>query len=107
MSKPYTPADLAKRWGVSGKHIRDLCHKGTLSFFKVGKLYRIPAAVVDDFERGGEWNTGSKSTTGNGPLSGEKAERQDADASQDATRTQPSGRSRILRGPDNQSIVIR
>lgn len=105
--KPFTPETLADRWGVTGKCIRDLCVKGTLSFFKVGKLYRIPAEVVDTYERGNGWNTGSNSTGEHGASSGEKAEQRSAKASRPQTSQQPSGRLRIINGPGNQPIVTR
>ncbi len=106
-AKPYSPDDLAERWNVTGKHIRDLCHKGTLSFFKVGKLYRIPASVVEAYEQGGEWTTGSKSTQDIGQSSGTTGRKPDADALQGSTKMQPSAPSRILKGPGNQIVVTR
>ena len=49
-SRPYSSAELAERWGVSDQHIRDLIAKGKLRHFRVGRLIRIPAVAVRDFE---------------------------------------------------------
>lgn len=82
--RPYTPESLADRWACTSKHIRDLCHKGTLSFFKLGKLYRIPAAVVDEFERGTVCESGEE------PMGGGTGLRpMDGKASRRATGTKP------------------
>jgi excisionase family DNA binding protein len=49
--RPYTPETLAKRWGCSGKHVRNLLERGELRFFRLGsKLIRIPADAVREFE---------------------------------------------------------
>lgn len=105
-AKPFTPETLADRWGVSAKHVRELCARGTLSCFRVGKLYRIPASVVETHERGSGC-TGSSYTGERGPLSGEKADPQNGEASGPMTRAQPNGHLRILRGPGNRPIVTR
>ena len=47
---PYTPDTLAARWGVTPNAIRKKCAEGTLEHFRFGKLYRIPARVVEDIE---------------------------------------------------------
>ena len=47
---PFTPETLAARWSCSPKHIRDLVARGQLAAFRAGRLIRIPAAVVKDFE---------------------------------------------------------
>lgn len=100
--KPFSPDTLADRWGVSGKHIREMCAKGTLSFFRVGKLYRIPADVVEGIERG----CGSSFTGASGISSGMTAER-DGKASAQPTGTKRKERLRIIRGPDGQATVTR
>lgn len=46
----YTPDELAERWGCSGNHIRAMIRKGTLPAFRLGKLYRVPASVVEEYE---------------------------------------------------------
>lgn len=52
--RPYTPDTLAERWRCSAETIRELCRTGQLQSFKVGRMYRVPAAVVDAYEAGGE-----------------------------------------------------
>ena len=50
--KVYTPATLARRWQCSERHVRNLIRDGKLAAFRVGgKLLRISAAVVEEFER--------------------------------------------------------
>jgi excisionase family DNA binding protein len=51
MDKPYTPETLAARWQCSARSIRTLCRSGRLPAFRVGaKLWRIPAAAVEEYE---------------------------------------------------------
>lgn len=106
-AKPYTPETLADRWGVTGKHIRDLCKAGTIQYFRVGKLYRIPATAVDAIEQGPPCNTASSSTETSGVSSGMRTERQSAEAQAQPTGKPRSGHLRILRGPGNEAIVTR
>ena len=47
---PYSPETLAERWGVSANAVRKRCASGDLPHFRFGKLYRIPADVVEEFE---------------------------------------------------------
>lgn len=47
---PYSPETLAERWGVSANAVRKRCAAGDLKHFRFGKLYRIPADVVEEFE---------------------------------------------------------
>ena len=49
-NRPFSSEELAERWGVSAQHIRDLIGKGELRHFRVGRLIRIPATVVREFE---------------------------------------------------------
>jgi len=49
--RPYTPESLALHWGVSATSIRNMCQAGDLRHFRVGRLYRIPAAAVEEFEK--------------------------------------------------------
>ena len=50
--KVYTPATLARRWQCSERHVRNLIRDGKLAAFRVGgKLLRVSAAVVEEFER--------------------------------------------------------
>lgn len=48
---PYTPETLAERWGVSATSIRNRCRAGEIAHFRLGKLYRIPAHVVEEIEQ--------------------------------------------------------
>lgn len=47
---PYTPETLAERWGVSANAVRKKCATGEIDHFRFGKLYRIPARVVQEIE---------------------------------------------------------
>jgi excisionase family DNA binding protein len=47
---PFTAETLAERWNCSAQHVRDLVATGQLAAFRVGRLIRIPAAVVREFE---------------------------------------------------------
>lgn len=105
--KPYTPEDLAERWKVTGKCVRQMCVRGELAYFKIGKLYRIPAAVVDERERVQACNTDLKSTRENGLSSGESTDELSGAGFQRQTATRPRGHLRILRGPGNRAIVTR
>jgi excisionase family DNA binding protein len=48
--RPYTPDRLAERWDCSPATVRNLCRRGELAHFKVGKEYRIPQPIVDEVE---------------------------------------------------------
>lgn len=50
MVQPYSPATLAQRWGCSTTLIYDLLNAGTLKGFRLGKLWRIPADAVEEYE---------------------------------------------------------
>ena len=50
MAKPYSPDDLAERWGCSGELVRAMIRRGEIAHFKLGKLYRIPASEVERIE---------------------------------------------------------
>ena len=48
----FTVASLAKRWGCSEVHVRNLINKGELRSFRLGgKLIRIPADEVARWEQ--------------------------------------------------------
>lgn len=49
-NRPYSSEELAERWGCSAQHIRDLIAKGALRHFRVGRLIRVPAVAVKEFE---------------------------------------------------------
>lgn len=57
---PYSPETLARRWQCSPRHVRNMINRGELHAFRLGgKLIRIPAKVVEEFEQcGGLEDTG-------------------------------------------------
>lgn len=61
--RPYSPATLADRWGCSAETVRQMCRRGELSWFSLGKLIRIPASEVERVEC---LNGGSSGTEDNG-----------------------------------------
>lgn len=50
VTRPFTPETLANRWGVSATMIRNMCGVGQIEHFRLGKLYRIPAKAVEEYE---------------------------------------------------------
>lgn len=48
--RPFTPDTLADQWDVSAETVRQLCHRGELRSFRVGRMFRIPPAAVEEFE---------------------------------------------------------
>lgn len=52
MSIVYAPSELAKSWNCCPNTIRKAIMDGDLRAFRVGKLMRIPAENVLEFERG-------------------------------------------------------
>ena len=48
--QPYTPETLAERWDCSAEKIRQMCHRGELPAFRLGKLIRIRAIEVERYE---------------------------------------------------------
>ena len=49
--RPFTPEILAERWGVSASTVRNMCMDGSLKHFRLGRLYRIPADIVEEIEK--------------------------------------------------------
>lgn len=49
--KPYSPALLAARWSCSISHVYNLLNTGSLTGFRLGTLWRIPALSVEEYER--------------------------------------------------------
>ena len=47
----YSPATLAERWLCSAAHVRGLIRRGELQAFSFGKLTRISADAVEEYER--------------------------------------------------------
>ncbi|MFV0245142.1 MAG: helix-turn-helix domain-containing protein [Qingshengfaniella sp.] len=52
MARPYTPELLADRWDCSAETVRDMIRRGVLPAFRVGRMMRIAAQVVEDYECG-------------------------------------------------------
>lgn len=48
--RPLTPEQLAAHWGCSANHVRNLIKRGELQAFRLGRLIRIPATSVEEFE---------------------------------------------------------
>ena len=61
-ARPFSPETLAERWACSSETVRQMCRRGELSYFRLGKLIRIPANEVDRIEC---LTGGSSSTEGN------------------------------------------
>lgn len=50
-SRPYTCDALAERWDCSSETIRLMVKGGKLQGFRVGRMIRIPAVVVEEYEQ--------------------------------------------------------
>jgi excisionase family DNA binding protein len=51
VDRPFSPKQLAERWGVTVQHVHKLIRKGTLKHFRIGeKLLRIPVEEVRRWE---------------------------------------------------------
>ncbi|MGA0617419.1 excisionase family DNA-binding protein [Paracoccus sp. KR1-242] len=48
--RPFTPETLADRWECSATMVRNMAASGQIRSFRVGKLYRIPHAAVEEYE---------------------------------------------------------
>lgn len=70
--RPYTPAQLAEHWQCSERHVRNLIATGELEAFQIGRMWRIPAAVVREREEQCQ-KSGSSDTEADGPQRGKKA----------------------------------
>ena len=57
--RPYSPETLAERWACSSETVRQMCRRGELDHFRLGKLIRIPASEVERVE----CQTGGSSST--------------------------------------------
>lgn len=49
--RAFTPKTLASRWNISATTVRNLCNGGDLAHFRLGNLYRIPVAAVEEHEK--------------------------------------------------------
>ena len=64
VDRPFSPKQLAERWGCTTQHVHNLIRKGTLKHFRIGeKLLRIPAEEVRRWEAL-QQPTSSESSTG-------------------------------------------
>ena len=64
LARPFSPETLADRWGCSSEKVRQMCRRGEVSSFRLGKLIRIPANEVERIEC---LTGGSSSTEDNTP----------------------------------------
>ncbi len=48
--KPFTPEDIAERWGVSVRAVTELCKSGQLRCFRVGVAYRVTPKALAEYE---------------------------------------------------------
>ncbi|WP_425439880.1 excisionase family DNA-binding protein [Puniceibacterium antarcticum] len=47
---PFTPETLGERWQCSAETVRQLLKRGQLNGFRVGRMFRIPADAVEEYE---------------------------------------------------------
>lgn len=51
MQRVFTPEQVAAMWQCSSNHVRNLIHRGELRAFRLGgRLFRIPAEAIQEFE---------------------------------------------------------
>ncbi len=48
--RPWTVKGLASHWQCSTQHVYNLCARGDLAHNRLGRLIRIPAAAVREFD---------------------------------------------------------
>lgn len=70
IERPYSSQELATRWNVSSQHVRDLIRVGAIPHFRVGRLIRIPARAISEYENAC-LTIGSNSTAENSTPSGQ------------------------------------
>jgi excisionase family DNA binding protein len=58
-ARPFSAESLSERWGCSSETVRQMCRRGDLGYFRLGKLIRIPASEVERIE----CQTGDSSST--------------------------------------------
>ena len=75
--RPFTLQELAERWQVSERTLRDWVHRGELPYFRVGTAYRIPQAAIEAHEAGRPWTSENtkEANTGAEPKADERAAR--------------------------------
>ena len=60
--RPLTAEAAAKHLGCSAAHVRNLCARGELRHFRLGRLLRIPAAALVELETCGSSGSEARST---------------------------------------------
>jgi len=50
MIRPLTAEMLAERWLVSPETVRQLCKRGGIHAFRVGRMFRIPMDAILEYE---------------------------------------------------------
>ena len=78
MTRPLTPEMLAERWMVSAETVRQLVKRGELRGFRVGRMIRIPADAVEEYEC---QTTESDASTGASSSPGPRTESESVSAS--------------------------
>ncbi|WP_108223440.1 helix-turn-helix domain-containing protein [Cereibacter johrii] len=88
-ARPFTPDMLADRWGCSAETVRQLVKSGRLSGFRVGRMIRIPARSVEDYECA---SIGSAASTGGSSSHGGRMEPEGAIVLTHARERKPRSR---------------
>jgi hypothetical protein len=74
MTTAFRPADLARRWQCSERHVRGLINTGALPSFRLGgKLLRVTIGAIERFEQC-QTNTDLSGSEGNSLSFGTKAD---------------------------------
>ena len=74
VDRPFSPKQLAERWGCTTQHVHKLIRKEKLGSFRIGeKLLRIPAEEVRRWEAL-QQPTSSDSSTDGEPSPGKKGQ---------------------------------
>lgn len=94
--RPMRPQQVAARWGCSEKHVRNLIKDGALGHFRLGgRLLRIPASAVEEYERCQTRNTRSDRSTAGGSSRGGKMESESGTALKRALAKRQSAQKQI------------
>ena len=73
--RPLLPKHVAERWGCSERHVRNLIRDGELKHFRLGgRLLRVPASAVEEYERCRTQITSSEGSATDGSSHGGKTE---------------------------------
>ncbi|WP_394042987.1 helix-turn-helix domain-containing protein [Roseixanthobacter liquoris] len=96
IDRPMRPQQVAARWGCSEKHVRNLITDGALGHFRLGgRLLRIRASAVEEYERCQTRNTRSDGSTAGGSSPGGKAGSGNASALRRALANRWSARNAV------------